>query len=68
MLFFLILAVTGFVLNHGGDLGLDTKYVHASWLSRWYGIKSEVPHRLFRAGRHQIAAANGRWLLDGRVS
>jgi PepSY-associated TM region len=68
MLFFLVLAATGFVLNHGSDLGLDAKYLHPLWLSRWYGIKSEMPHGLFRAGRHQLVAANGRWMLDGKIS
>jgi hypothetical protein len=68
MLFFLLLAVTGFVLNHGSDLGLDAKYVHLSWLARWYGIEAELPHQAFRSGRHHLVAANGRWLLDGRTS
>jgi hypothetical protein len=68
MLFFLMLATTGFALNHGSSLGLDAKYLHPLWLSRWYGIKSEAPHALFRAGRHQIVAANGRWMLDGKIS
>ena len=35
MLFFLILAVTGLILNHGAGLGLDGRYVHAGWLARW---------------------------------
>jgi len=68
MLFFLILAVTGLALNHGPDLGLDGRFVHAEWLARWYGIKSEPPRRVFRSGHHVLTAANGRWLLDGRIS
>jgi PepSY-associated TM region len=68
MLFFILLALTGFALNHGSALGLDAKYLHPLWLSRWYGIKSETPRGLFRAGRHQIVAANGRWMLDGKIS
>src|SRR5260221_13933957 len=43
MLFFLILAVTGLILNHGEGLGLDGRYVHAGWLARWYGIQSNLP-------------------------
>lgn len=65
--FFLILAVTGLVLNHGSDLGLDAKYLHASWLARWYGLKSEPPRGVFLAGHHELIAGNGRWLLDGRL-
>jgi hypothetical protein len=68
VVFFLFLAVTGVVLNHATDLGLDTRYVHATWLARWYGIASESPRHAFRSGRHDLVAANGRWVLDGRVS
>jgi hypothetical protein len=68
VLFFLILAATGVALNHGHDLRLDGRYVHLSWLARWYGVKVEPPQHAFRSGRHELVAANGRWLLDGRVS
>src|SRR5260221_4193121 len=68
MLFFLILAVTGLILNHGAGLGLDGRYVHAGWLARWYGIQSEPPREAFRSGHHVLVAANGRWLLDGKIS
>lgn len=68
MLFFLVLAATGLALNHGRDLGLDGRFVHAEWLARWYGIKSEAPHHAFRSGHHVLTAANGRWLLDGKIS
>src|SRR5438309_5297333 len=68
MLFFLILAVTGLVLNHGGSLGLDGRYVHAGWLARWYGIKTQLPRHVFRSGHHVLIAANGRWLLDDKAS
>src|SRR5882672_4492453 len=68
MLFFLILAVTGLILNHGAGLGLDGRYVHAGWLGRWYGIQSEAPREAFRSGHHVMVAANGRWLLDGKIS
>src|SRR5438552_9415436 len=68
MLFFLIFAVTGLALNHGQGLGLDGRFVHAEWLARWYGIKSEPPRQVFRSGGHVLIAANGRWLLDAKVS
>jgi len=68
MLFFLILAVTGLALNHGQALGLDGRAVHAGWLARWYGIKTEPPRHAFRSEHHVLIAANGRWLLDGRAS
>src|SRR5947199_9342795 len=68
MLFFLILAVSGLALNHGQGLGLDGRFVHAEWLARWYGIKSDPPRQVFRSGHHVLIAANGRWLLDGTIS
>src|SRR6266853_775392 len=68
MLFFLVLAVTGLALNHGPDLGLDGRFIHAECLARWYGIKFEPPRQVFRSGHHVLTAANGRWLLDGRIS
>lgn len=68
VLFFLFLAVTGFVLNHSADFGLDARYVHAAWLLRWYGLAPEPARQAFRSGRHELVAANGRWLLDGRLS
>jgi hypothetical protein len=68
VVFFLFLAVTGVALNHAAGLGLDTRYVHSAWLARWYGMAPESPSQAFRAGRHDLVAANGRWLLDGRIS
>ncbi|HXZ54335.1 MAG TPA: PepSY domain-containing protein [Burkholderiales bacterium] len=68
VIFFLFLAISGVVLNHATGLGLDSRYVHAAWLARWYGIAAESPKHAFHAGRHDLVAANGRWLLDGRVS
>ena len=68
VVFFLFLAVTGVVLNHSASLGLDARYVHVGWLARWYGIASEPPLQAFRSGSHDLVSANGRWMLDGRVS
>ncbi|HEY6240549.1 MAG TPA: PepSY domain-containing protein [Burkholderiales bacterium] len=68
LVFFLFLGVTGVILNHGSELGLDARYVHAAWLARWYGIGDEPPRQAFRSGRHDLIAANGRWMLDGRVA
>jgi len=68
VVFFLFLAVTGVVLNHATGLGLDNRYVHAAWLAKWYGISAEAPRQAFRSGRHDLISANGRWMLDGRLS
>ena len=68
VVFFLLLAFTGLVLNHTTSLGLDARYVHSAWLARWYGLAAVSPRQAFRSGRHDLIAANGRWLLDGRVA
>lgn len=68
VVFFLFLAVTGFALNHSAEFALDRRHVHAAWLLRWYGLAPESPRQAFRSGRHDLVAANGRWLLDGRLS
>ena len=68
VLFFLILAATGVALNHGRDFRLDGTYLHLPWLARWYGVKADAPQYAFRSGSHELVAANGRWLLDGKVS
>jgi PepSY-associated transmembrane protein len=66
VLFFVLLAVTGVIANHGAALGLDATRVHSAWLDRWYGIAAEPPRAAFRSGSHELVAANGRWLLDAR--
>ncbi len=66
-LFLLFLAVSGLALNHTDALSLSKREVKASWLMRWYGLRSEVPKQgyLFKEG--YLAAADGRWVMDGRV-
>src|SRR5437764_6749045 len=45
--FFLFLAVTGLVLNHGTELGLDAKRVHSARLAHWYGVAAGPPRAAF---------------------
>jgi uncharacterized iron-regulated membrane protein len=65
LIFFVLIAATGVALNHGAALGLDSHYVHAEWVARWYGIRQEQPQQAYRTASHLLVAANGRWLLDG---
>jgi PepSY-associated TM region len=65
LIFFVLIAATGVALNHGAALGLDSRYVHAEWIARWYGIRQEQPQQAYRTASHLLVAANGRWLLDG---
>lgn len=63
--FFLLLAATGILLNHGRDFGLDGREIRSPWLARWYGIPVSEPVA-FAAGSHRLIAAGGTWLLDDR--
>lgn len=67
VIFFVLLAVSGIVLNHGGTFGLDGRKLHVAWLARWYGLKTDPLLRIFQAGSHVLAWGNGTWLLDGAV-
>lgn len=66
-LFFLFLAATGLALNHTDTLQLAKKQVGASWLMRWYGLRSEVPAQgyLFESG--YFVADRERWVLNGHA-
>lgn len=64
--FVLLLAVTGVILNHSAELGLDRRFVDWSWLTRAYGDRSaDLP--AYKPGAHWLyRAANGRVYLDAR--
>lgn len=36
--FFLILAITGLILNHNVGLNLNKTYLSSEWLHNWYGL------------------------------
>jgi hypothetical protein len=65
--FFLLLAVSGVLLNHPDATGLDDRKVHSAMLARWYGLKPARAEEIYRAGAHELAWGNGLWLLDGRI-
>src|SRR5581483_6323689 len=56
-LFFLLLAVTGVIANHGAALGLDSARVRSARLDRWYGIEVEPPRAAFRTPSHELLEA-----------
>lgn len=66
-IFFLSLAISGLALNHTDTLNLAKQHVSASWLMRWYGLKPSVPTRGYLFEDGYLAAAGGRWVMDGRV-
>ncbi|MEO8418056.1 MAG: PepSY domain-containing protein [Methylophilaceae bacterium] len=63
----LFLSLTGLALSHTDALGLDKRQINTDWLMRWYGLHPTVPSHgfLFKGG--YLAAADGRWVMDGRV-
>lgn len=65
--FFVFLAMTGIMLNHAAVLQLHSSHIHASWLVRWYGLKTEHPTHGFAAKNNFLMAANGAWLLNDRM-
>lgn len=62
--FVLIIAVTGALLNHTGDLELDSRHVRTNWILDWYGI--EAPERLlsYLAGEYRVTLMEDRLYLD----
>lgn len=65
--FFLLLALSGFALNHTDALGLAKRDVNTAWLMRWYGLKTLLPTHgyLFKDG--YLAVSGERWIMDGQV-
>jgi len=63
-LFILLLAITGVMLNHSNELGLDRHHVTLRPLLAWYGIKppEQVPY--FAAGTHYISQWDDHLLFD----
>jgi len=66
-IFLLFLALTGLALSHTDSLGLDKRQVSVTWLMRWYGLHSAAPSHGFLFQGGYLAAADGRWVMNGRV-
>lgn len=65
--FFVFLATTGIILNHTAKLQLTAYRIHAPWLARWYGLKTEHPTQGFTEKEKLLVAANGAWLLNDKL-
>lgn len=66
-IFFLLLATTGLALNHTVELQLAAYRIHAPWLTRWYGLKTELPTQAFAEKDARLIGANSAWLLNERI-
>ncbi|HSG64739.1 MAG TPA: PepSY domain-containing protein [Gammaproteobacteria bacterium] len=64
LLFVLLLSGTGVALNHSAGLELDSRYVRAEWLLRWFGIGAPAPAASFLADGHSVTVLGARLYFD----
>ncbi|MDT8452117.1 MAG: PepSY domain-containing protein [Gammaproteobacteria bacterium] len=62
-----VLAVTGIMLNHTGQLGLDERYVQSSMVLDWYGLEPEGEPQTYRVKGHSISQWQQSIYFDGRL-
>lgn len=65
-LFVVLLAVTGWFLNHTDRFSLDESYVSNDWLLDWYGIKPQSPPVSFNVGDHRVTQVDAHLYFDTR--
>jgi len=65
-LFAVLLSVTGLLLNHTEELGLDSSYVRSDALLDWYGISPPGKPLSYEAGGHWISQLGERLYFDER--
>jgi hypothetical protein len=64
--FIVFLALSGIVLNHGDDFGLDRRYVSWSWVLDAYGLDVPEPAASFADGPRRATLLGERLFLDDR--
>jgi len=65
-LLFLILSVTGIMLNHSPSLSLDKTHVNNAWLLNWYGIEAPELIRSFPSNQHYVSQIGENIFFDKR--
>lgn len=55
-LFVILLSLTGIIINHGHDFGLDKTYVQNRLLLNWYGIRAPAAGNAY--------SVDGRWIVQ----
>jgi hypothetical protein len=63
-LFVIVLAVTGLLLNHTDEIGLDSIQVSSPALLDWYGIHAPADVRAFDTGALTVAELNGQLYVN----
>lgn len=66
-LFVVFLVITGLILNHAHQLGLDQQHVSPRWLLRWYGMGDAEASRNFAADGQWLSFAGSQLYLDGKA-
>lgn len=66
VVFVVYLSASGIVLNHAGDLRLESRYVSWSWLLDAYGLQVPDPAASFSDAGHRSTLLGERLFLDGR--
>ena len=64
LLLFVILVITGLMLNHTQSLRLDQRPVTSNWLLAWYGMTPARPEMAFRIGEHYLLQQLTQLFLD----
>lgn len=62
-----VLAVTGIMLNHTGQIGLDERYVQSSVVLDWYGLEPEGEPQTYKAKGHSISQWQQSIYFDGHL-
>lgn len=65
-LFVVLLAVTGWMLNHTHGLGLDQRHIKSTTLLDWYGIEAPDDAVSYRADDHWVTQMGRRIYFDER--
>lgn len=64
--FVLLLAISGWLLNHTESFRLDDRHVGSTWLLDWYGIQPKQPPRSYAVGEHRVTQVDSHLYFDGR--
>lgn len=65
--FVLLLALTGLMLNHSHELGLDQKPLQSPFWHKVYGVPEAPASGEYTIGSHRLHSAGGKLYLDQRV-
>lgn len=62
----ILLAVTGVLLNHSDELGLDTRFAAQPWLASLYGVDPDVPESGYPVAGRWVSQARDTLFLNAR--